>query len=201
MERISALDKGQKRTLCEELEGRLRSRTGGLLETHTETERVRRENRKYCFCGSGGEDEHDAKIDGKVIFMHRTVFEFLSNEKSWDLDCLRPPEGLEAASELSLVGLYLAMMSTPYDSDQAARVLRDGLEWGAQSDLQNPESKTNIFWVIQPFIDTLKPDFQSDDGMLGRIAKANNSSSVVVDLAVEAGAINFVKSHTNILQK
>ncbi|OTB15848.1 hypothetical protein K445DRAFT_44342, partial [Daldinia sp. EC12] len=181
MERISALDKGQKRTLCEELEGRLRSRTGGLLETHT--------------------DEHDAKIDGKVIFMHRTVFEFLSNDKSWDLDCLRPPEGLEAASELSLVGLYLAMMSTPYDSDQAARFLRDGLEWGGQSDLQYPESKTNIFWVIQPFIDTLKPDLQSDDGMLGRIAKANKSSSVVVDLAVESGAINFVKSHTNISQK
>ncbi|KAI1480125.1 prion-inhibition and propagation-domain-containing protein [Daldinia eschscholtzii] len=201
MERISALDKGQKRTLCEELEGRLRSRTGGLLETHTGTERVRRENRKYCFCGSRDEDEHDAKIDGKVIFMHRTVFEFLSNDKSWDLDCLRPPEGLEAASELSLVGLYLAMMSTPYDSDQAARFLRDGLEWGAQSDLQYPESKTNIFWVIQPFIDTLKPDLQSDDGMLGRIAKANKSSSVVVDLAVESGAINFVKSHTNISQK
>ncbi|KAI0850613.1 prion-inhibition and propagation-domain-containing protein [Daldinia vernicosa] len=195
MERIPKLSKGQKRTLCEELEGRLRSRTGGLLETYWGASRVRRENRKHCFCGSWGEEEHDVKIDARVIFMHRTVFEFLSNEKSWDLECLRPPDGLQAASELSLIGLYSSMMSIPYDSAQATRFLRDGFEWGAQSDIQNPENKTNIFWVIQPFIDTLKSDPQNDDDMLGRIAEANESSSVVIDLAVEAGAINFLKSH------
>ncbi|KAI8962922.1 prion-inhibition and propagation-domain-containing protein [Daldinia sp. FL1419] len=190
MERIPTMEKG-----------RLRSRTGGLLETHWGASRARRENRKHCFCGAWGEDEHDVKIDARVIFMHRTVFEFLSNEKSWDLECLRPPDGLQAASELSLIGLYSAMMSTSYDSAQATRFLRDGFEWGAQSDLQNPESKTNIFWIVQPFIDSLKSDPQSDDDMLGRIAKANESSMVVVDLAVEAGAINFIKSHAPFLQE
>ncbi|KAF3059765.1 Heterokaryon incompatibility protein s [Daldinia childiae] len=182
MERIPTLERSQKRTLCEELEGRLRSRTGGLLETNW------------------SEEEHDTKIDGRVIFMHRTVFEFLSNEKSWDLECLRPPNGLQAASELSRIGLYLAMASIPYNSTQATSFLCDGFYWGAQSDSQHPESKNNIFWVIQPFIDTLKPDPQNEDDMLGRIAEANKLSSVIVDLAVEAGAINFVKSNASSLQ-
>ncbi|KAI1467651.1 uncharacterized protein F4812DRAFT_430367 [Daldinia caldariorum] len=200
VERISALSRGQKRTLCEELEGRLRSRTGGLLETHWEAGGICLQDGKYCFCGSKSGGDHDTKIDAKVVFMHRSVFEFLSNEKSWDLECLRPPEGLQPASELSLIGLYLTMTSTPYYSYQATLFLQDGLHWGGQFDSQYPESKSNIFWVIQPFIDSLKLNFQREHNMLGRIARGGESSSVVVDLAAEVGAINYVKTHISFPQ-
>lgn len=81
LEHISNLAMEQKHMLCEELEGRLRSRTGGLLEACWN-------RRYYCFCKAKDGEQHDNKIDGSLEFMHRTVVEFLSNEKIWDLECL-----------------------------------------------------------------------------------------------------------------
>ncbi|KAI1804865.1 hypothetical protein F4811DRAFT_570657 [Daldinia bambusicola] len=207
MEQIPTLSSDQKRTLCEELEGRLRSRTGGLLEANRGEGFAHEGDLEYSFCNSSDAYNHDGKIDAKVVFMHRTVFEFLCNEKSWDLECLRPPEGLEPASELSVISLYSAMISIPIDSDQTSQFLSDGLCWGAQSDIQYPESKSNIFWVMQPFIDSLKLNSQENnyiewgcDSMVDRILRGGESSSVVVDLAVEAGAISYFKNHISFPQ-
>ncbi|RSL66493.1 hypothetical protein CEP54_003654 [Fusarium duplospermum] len=75
-----ALEDEEKQDLCSELEGRLRSRCGGLLELAAGI--------KFCLCTSP-HGRHDPRIDARVVFMHRTVFEFLSNEAVWEFECLR----------------------------------------------------------------------------------------------------------------
>ncbi|KAI1456385.1 prion-inhibition and propagation-domain-containing protein [Annulohypoxylon moriforme] len=185
-EQISTLTTEQKRRLCEELEGRLRSRTGGLLET----------------CWSVRKECHDAKIDGRVEFMHRTVFEFLSNEKSWNLECFQPPNGFQVATDLSLICLYSATASLPGGDPQANRFLRDGFQWGAQADRQDSKGRENIFYVLSPFLKYISSKDSIGDDMLSRIIismRRYNDASVVprtvLLLAVEAGAVNFVKGH------
>ncbi|KAJ4199010.1 hypothetical protein NW767_008594 [Fusarium falciforme] len=80
---IEVWSEEKKVSLCKRLEGRLRSHCGGLLEI------VKRRTTdfkpKFCFCGP----EHDDWINMEVGFMHRTVFEFLRDERVWKLHCLR----------------------------------------------------------------------------------------------------------------
>lgn len=81
------LDTGDKREFCEELDGRLRSRCGGLLELAKPRPRS---SNHHCICG---ETPHDPWPDVKVVFMHRTVFEFLCNDNVWKLEALKTKDG------------------------------------------------------------------------------------------------------------
>jgi hypothetical protein len=97
---IKPLTEEAKYELRVELEGRLRSRTGGLLE-------LQKPNT------AGTAPQHQAKlntyIDANILFMHRTVYEFLNNEEAWKLNCLKISDKmLNAATALSLYGLYLS---------------------------------------------------------------------------------------------
>ncbi|KAK5661107.1 hypothetical protein OQA88_10997 [Cercophora sp. LCS_1] len=74
------LDLAQRRTKCLVMEGRLRSRCCGLLEVILKS--------AGCLCGFHDE-KHDLFVDSHVAFIHRTVFEFLSQPGIWDLSCLR----------------------------------------------------------------------------------------------------------------
>ncbi|KAI1214247.1 prion-inhibition and propagation-domain-containing protein [Annulohypoxylon truncatum] len=196
IEQISTLSAEQKHRLCEELEGRLRSRTGGLLETYWS---LKSSCTQYCFCGAKGKEDHDGKIDGRVEFMHRTVLEFLSNERAWDLECLQPPSGLQVGTELSLISLYSAIASLPGGDPQAIRFLRDGFQWGAQADLEDPNGGKNIFYVIRPFINHLSSNYSLENDMIPRIvlaaARPLDANRISLLLAAEAGAVNFVRGH------
>ncbi|KAI1090901.1 prion-inhibition and propagation-domain-containing protein [Rostrohypoxylon terebratum] len=132
---ISTLTKEQRHRLCEELEGRLRSRTGGLLEIH----------------------------------------------------------GCQKC-------LYSATTSLLERDPQATPFLDDGFYWGVQADLQYPEGRENIFYVLEPFISYLQSKSSSPhNGMLFRIiqyARINpDANTISLLLAAEAGAINVVRSH------
>ena len=111
----------ERLTRCELLEGRLRSRVGGLLElsygvgiclcavdsgdatepgiaSEEESEKEYRANLKSHAYGTDSDTEHtvethDGAIDGTVVFMHRSVFEFLSTASIRSLDCLTIPGG------------------------------------------------------------------------------------------------------------
>ncbi|KAI0380623.1 prion-inhibition and propagation-domain-containing protein [Hypomontagnella monticulosa] len=211
--KLSKLTADQKLRLCEGLEGRLRSRTGGLLEIKRRVvglhhNSIISSNDPDCFCDGKKTKKHahNDMIDSTVEFMHRTVFEFLGNEQAWDLECLLPPEGFQVDTELSLIGLYSAMMTPPKREAQAYRYFREGLRWGMQSDLNDLAGRRNIFWVMQPLIGHI-PSSEHDDGTapaLSIIIKANSlcigatpypSSHVALALAVEAGAINFVRGY------
>lgn len=78
------LSEQMKRDKCEALEGRLRSRCCGLLEIQTHI--------GDCFFCKGNripDCNHDIIFDSVVVFMHRTVYDFLSQSGVWELDCLQ----------------------------------------------------------------------------------------------------------------
>ncbi|RAR02635.1 hypothetical protein DDE82_005723 [Stemphylium lycopersici] len=83
---------------CRLLEGRLRSRCRVLLEVEGDISDIELENR--------------ASLESQtVMFMHRTVFEFLSQPNTWELPCLRIQdknfEPIVIASYMSSYILYV----------------------------------------------------------------------------------------------
>ncbi|KAJ4365171.1 hypothetical protein N0V83_008789 [Neocucurbitaria cava] len=102
LEAVYTLTGSQKRLLCEELAGRLRSRCGGLLELSRKKDPV--------LYQEGDTLEHHNLVNSVVMFMHRSVFEFLSGDDIWTMECLQTPDDFEAFSELSLLGLYSTLL-------------------------------------------------------------------------------------------
>ncbi|KAJ3469555.1 hypothetical protein MRS44_003620 [Fusarium solani] len=216
---IEVLSKENKITLCRRLEGRLRSHCGGLLEVIKQrTPNIRRKRRttdirgKFCFCGP----VHDDWIDAKVWFMHRTVFEFLRDEKVWELDCLKVEAGnkFDAATDLSVGRLHLAMQILPgpsHSGDQALSCLQDGVRWGSKADRDAPLSRENIFWKMMPFLDLLhargfaETSFFTRHCSLSKLAGAHPEhrvgrfSHATLALAADAGAVNYLKKHPCLL--
>lgn len=195
----------EKRDSCEELVGRLRSRCGGLLEL-TQRRNLRvgfLDRHKPCFCSASKGSHHDPIVDGKVEFMHRTVFEFLDQEGVWEFDCLQmSPNHSSIASELSLYGLFLAMQCLCLEDGRRARLyLWQGLDWGVRADDWDPKARDHIFWKMQSFLDTLfgvnvtLPILNSLAQMDFHSRGNEYFSHATLMLAIEAGAINYVKAH------
>ncbi|KAF5537201.1 hypothetical protein FNAPI_11487 [Fusarium napiforme] len=122
---IGDLSLQDKIDLCTVLEGRLRSRCGGLLETQP----------------TG--DENGQLVGGVVVFMHRTVFEYLGNESVWERGCLSTdPQGPSIATSLSIRDLYHMILRTAeLDEGKSERfearvisALRSGLFWTQKGD-------------------------------------------------------------------
>ncbi|VUC20532.1 unnamed protein product [Clonostachys rosea] len=104
----------EKDANCNRIEGRLRSRCGGLLE-------VRRSHslpQRFCFCGQvsfGGFHKcHETfAADSVIIFMHRSVFDFLDMKETWELDCLDlgAEHEFDAQAAVGCLSLHLAHCS------------------------------------------------------------------------------------------
>lgn len=200
-----SLDKRDMRRLCDHLAGRLRSRCGGLLELTPRN--ATGSNVSHCFCGALPEHDHDSQVDGRVDFMHRTVYEFLSQEDIWELPCLQMQvEDSDCTANLSLLGVSLARLSLstgkdlPLREEQASHFLRDGIQWGAKSDRARPFDRRNIFWRLQAFLDQLT-GLELALPLFLQLVKVHKhgctpaSSHAALVLALEAGAVNYVKSH------
>ncbi|KAI8677520.1 hypothetical protein NCS56_00642200 [Fusarium sp. Ph1] len=207
---IEVWSEEKKVRLCRRLEGRLRSHCGGLLEVVKR--RIRRIEQKFCFCGP----IHDDWVDMEVGFMHRTVFEFLGDRRVWKLDCLRMEADSEfdAATDLSLIGLHLAMQSLHEHSPryaQALEYLRDGVRWGSKADRDHPLSREKIFWKMMPFLDLLhtrgfaETRFSVWTYSLFKLARAHAEhrmgrfSHATLALVADAGAVNYLKEHPCLL--
>ncbi|KAF4460941.1 small s [Fusarium albosuccineum] len=208
-----SLNNSNMRQLCEDLAGRLRSRCGGLLELTPRS--IMGTNVHYCFCGAQRDYDHDCYIDGKVDFMHRTVYEFLSLDQTWELPCLQVPEQESGYStSLSLIGLLLASVSLSRGNEfkcyerreeQAGQFFRDGIQWGSKSDLSHPFERRNIFWRLQPFLQQLvkleltHPFFLQLATIHEHAASPTLSHAPLV-LALESDAFNYVKAHPELLK-
>ncbi|EWG35847.1 hypothetical protein FVEG_00047 [Fusarium verticillioides 7600] len=191
---IEPLDSEDKLEICEELVGRLRSRCWGLLE----------------FAISKGATSGDAIKEAKVMFMHRTVFEFLSDDDSWKLDCLQIKDAeFESATALSLYGVHMAVQKHCEGNQVAAMDLfKEGLWWGAEAYKQRPTDSNNCLFHLSPFVSLLS-EWRGSCLTFKRLAKASNSGKesnppytnncppIALLLAVEAGAMNFVKTHSS----
>lgn len=199
--RIEALTSDEMRDLCEDLEGRLRSRCGGLLEFKMGDLKL---NSSYCLCGAWLGAKHDSSIDSRVVFMHRAVFEFLSDETVWEMECLQTPKDrFNVPTALSLYGLHLAMQSLnlqPPLEDQASYFLSEGLQWGVQSDMEMRDDPGIFFINLQTILYTLE-GAELSESSLRRLSMANRhgnsplGSHVSLLLAIEAGAVNYVRRH------
>ncbi|KAI8721385.1 hypothetical protein NCS52_00586000 [Fusarium sp. LHS14.1] len=204
---IEVWSEEKKVELCNRLEGRLRSHCGGLLEIVKEPYNPYTViHPKCCFCGP----IHHEWVDKEVSFMHRTVFEFLKDERVWELDCLRMEANskFDAAADLSLIKLHLAMQSLHEQSPreaQALSFLRDGLRWGVKADCEAPLNRENIFWKMASFLDLLHVRGFAKRGTtrslhLFELATAHHDrmdqfSYATLAVAAEAGAVNYLKEH------
>ncbi|KAH6847636.1 prion-inhibition and propagation-domain-containing protein [Chaetomium sp. MPI-CAGE-AT-0009] len=207
------LDLQDKRDLCEELDGRLRSRCGGLLEIVQRADiKIRFDRPRACLCGASapaGQD-HDPLVDGKVEFMHRTVFEFLDNQETWDLDnTLREAKDMpDITDAMSLYGLLLAAQCLGLQEERCTGwYLWQGLCWGRESDRnQDPgdRGRPSIFWRMRPFLDQVlesqkASQFLSDLALMHSHSRDSDYfSHATLILAVEIGAVNYARSHPDL---
>ncbi|KAG5751028.1 hypothetical protein H9Q70_006306 [Fusarium xylarioides] len=98
---ILASDKGN-RTKCEVMEGRLRSRCCGLLEVEKHS------LGQGGFCACTDDDKHDEMVDSGVIFMHRTVYDFLSIPHIWEQELMHIDDtAFNSHATLSLLWIRL----------------------------------------------------------------------------------------------
>ena len=215
--------------LCGEIDGRLRSRCAGLLELAKRT----RWSRGWGSCLCDAEDwvtgavpppadiarlpgtpVHNAIIEARVTFMHRTVFEFLNQAGIWR----REPWGIkdsrfDVATSRSLGSLYLAVQShrarQTGEQEQLFHFLREGASWGVHADRSFPASRDNFFWKVHQLLDRLeKVAWDSVDGTwtkyLLRLVHAHTHdrqgphSHATLVLAIEFGAVNYIRSHPSL---
>ena len=85
---------------------------------------------------------------------------------------------------------------------QAVSFLCDGLRWGVEADHHDPDAQSNIFWVMQPLLDSMSfPDYVEAFPLLRDPSDINENhqgiahSHVALILAIETGAINYVQQH------
>ncbi|ENH62238.1 hypothetical protein FOC1_g10015205 [Fusarium oxysporum f. sp. cubense race 1] len=156
---IAGLSWQDKIDLCTVLEGRLRSRCGGLLETQP------------------AGNKNGQLVGGVVVFMHRTVFEYLSNESVWEQDCLRTdPYGPAVATGLSMRDLYhMILHVAELDKEgksqrieaQVISALRSGLFWTQRGDA------IGFFEQLPHFLSGLVAcKYEPKDPVLSALAKA-----------------------------
>ncbi|PNP73605.1 hypothetical protein FNYG_13057 [Fusarium nygamai] len=195
---VRTLEANRKRDLCEELEGRLRSRCGGLLELSPANPRLRHS----CVCGKPEEADHDSLVDAAVVFMHRTVFDFLNNEDVWDLEYLQVPDDrFSTTTALALYHLHVASQPNQHiqKSDTTLRFwqgLRQNLLYN------DPKHDTSLFFAnLQSLVD-LPMNHGLGYTTLDRPAWGIQwqrtcplCPSIPLLLAVEAEAIEHVAAH------
>ena len=192
----------EKQEACIDLEGRLRSRCGGLLEVTGfgySPHRLRSmtvENREYMYA--------------QVQFMNRTVFEFLNIKETWDLECLRvPPDDIfDVNTALSLYGLHLAIESlhSVWPSErQASSFLWQGLRWAILADAQSRGDSGIFFANLPEFLCSpeLPKAAQQDESLEQLSLKATKLVThpiwhLPLLVAIEAGAINYVRTHPDL---
>ncbi|PVH77117.1 hypothetical protein DL98DRAFT_657021 [Cadophora sp. DSE1049] len=188
-------DIADREDMCLTLKRRLLSRCGGLLELVDG-------HHPHCFCNT---TPHNPHIHREVRFMHRTVFEFLNMEQTWELECLKTLQGddFDASTALSLYVLHLAlesMHSTPCRTNQTSSYLWEGLRWAALADTL-PRGKSEKFLDSMPFflLDAKFENTASKDPALRRLYERSFKADMepgclpITQIAVEAGAVNYVR--------
>ena len=218
---LRALSLGEKRMKCKMLEARMRSRCCGLLEVH----RTKGRNQR-CFCGhismpigrsfrDGIHQYHNAKkmdglVDSMIEFMHRSVFEFLSNPEVWELECLQiPADSFDANGVLSRMNLHLAYVSATdgteaVDTLQINELTREALLCAKYADEAFSEATPSILYSFsQMTFDLIKilckeADFANNYPFFAEIKKHVRASKkadaqLALVLAVELGMVSMVE--------
>ncbi|KAH7019739.1 prion-inhibition and propagation-domain-containing protein [Ilyonectria destructans] len=165
----------QECAIWERVEGRLRSRCGGLLEVRRVSKPI--EDRASI---------KDLTMDSTVEFMHRTVFEFLDNPEIWNLDYLRiHDERFNANAAL------LKRDSSWPDS------MADALLCARLADEENPHLSFSLLERMAIVIhdEELRALLREDSMRPSELIGQYGLDSFLLALGVEANMVKYVSHH------
>ncbi|KAI9164097.1 hypothetical protein HJFPF1_05733 [Paramyrothecium foliicola] len=187
---LKTLSHAQQLSVCTPMEGRLRSRCGGLLELRMRSEPLG----EGCFCNL---QSHDPLVHSTVDFMHRTVFEFLDRPEIWSTASLRIRDSsFNANAALAIMNfqicrLFLQRKTVPDG------FLADGIQCAQLADSESSDSGFAILPKLQELISVMwKHDKRLTSAYLaaqknGRDLGTEDARSLLV--AVESGMFNCVR--------
>ena len=207
----------ERRAKCEFLEGRLRSRCGGLLELHgLEPEKLSGISRfpdlkSKCLCGSGENlmEDHDSIVDSEVGFMHRSVYEFLDREETWSLECLRfGDEDFDPMTGLSCISMHLGRTCVWNFKGRCKQVIhhvRDLWQFASYANWErSPDRILPVVLALEDLL-TLSPKGNVPPGRI--VQQQCDESCVlspaqfVIQLSVEASLPEVVEAYRSKSQK
>ena len=189
---VRILEVATKHDLIVALEGRLRSRCGGLLELSCKG----LEDREAS-------ESHNFYMDMKIMFMHRTVFEFLSNETVWKLPCLQMPgDGFDVSTALSFYGVHIAtqtfLMEPSEERDHLIlNYLWDGIRWTIQGATACSENVDIIFTSLHVFLDELKATNWKEPSTVAHTTPILSTDSYPKSSSVTETQVNHIERRLN----
>jgi nucleoside phosphorylase len=188
----------EKDANCNRIEGRLRSRCGGLLE-------LRRSNRlpqRFCFCGQfnfGGYNTcHEGfDADSVIIFMHRSVFDFLDMEQTWELDCLDlgAEHEFDAQAAVGCLSLHLAHCSANQNnnSHSPSQCIEHIYDAWRRVLWANWKTGTQIIHVVAALVDVLRMAQSARRWASDYPWGDFPPEKIILRLAVEAGMLDLIE--------
>ncbi|RYP57756.1 hypothetical protein DL770_010591 [Monosporascus sp. CRB-9-2] len=190
------LSDAEKRAKCQFLEGRLRSRCCGLLEIS----RPCVETVEYdCFCNAAGlPDTHNWLIDSHVQFMHRTVFNFLSQPGVWDIKCLgvQDPD-FDADSVLSWVFVELLGVCGQRRNNDNWKYLRHALVHALRADSLAPRAMVPVLSRLDRILQNMLRDKPASLPFTSELSDLLNEFRNHIPFgllfAIETGMVNYVR--------
>ncbi|RYO80686.1 hypothetical protein DL766_000327 [Monosporascus sp. MC13-8B] len=189
------LSDAEKRAKCQFLEGRLRSRCCGLLEIS----RPCAESVEYdCFCNADGLfDTHNWLIDSRIQFMHRTVFDFLSQPGVWDIKYLQVQDpDFDADSVLSWVFMELLALCGQRRNTDNWKYLKHALVHALRADSLAPRAIVPVLSRLDQILQNILRDRPAS------LPFASELSDPLYDFrnhfpfalfAAETGMVNYVR--------
>lgn len=188
----------EKETNCNRIEGRLRSRCGGLLE-------LRRSNRlpqRFCFCGQfnfGGYNtcHEDFDTDSVIVFMHRSVFDFLDMEETWELDCLDlgAEHEFDEQAAVGCLSLHLAHCSANQNNNShfPSQCIEHIYDAWRRALWANWKTGTQIMRVVAAFVDVLRMAQSARRWASDYPWGDFPPEKIMLRLAVEAGMLDLIE--------
>lgn len=188
-ERLTAKFRESK---CRQIEGRLRSRSCGLLElSRGSVDSTLFED--YCYCGylCGLRSRvHSRLVDSSVEFIHRTVLEYLNLPGTWQQDCLQiHDEDFDANAALASLSLILFQVQYLDGLRQESQqLLQTSLKYLRATEKSRPEIAFHMASAAESLYLSLESPSLPENGSHGK--------QIFLGLATEAGLVRFLQSRS-----
>ncbi|KAJ9615278.1 hypothetical protein H2200_001353 [Cladophialophora chaetospira] len=188
---VKGLSQEERQLKCKMLDGKLRSRTLGLLELRPRWYTDISESDCECLCSPDLEVEnHDPLVHSVVDFMHLTVFEFLRTPGVLNLEIFDPEdETFDAHQVLSYVSLNMLELSGPKYSIDSAVYFEETMSYLRQASTLGPQERLQILSGIVKQFDSLR---RASDTI------SNERFHVGIFLAVETGMVDVVQNYVKL---
>lgn len=172
---------------CSNITGRLRSRTGGLLELDSRRPCKDEHGRPLC-----EQLNHEACFAEEAVlaFMHKTVFDFLNERHTWSLDCLNISDArFDPDTAISLC-LAPGPLLGDHGIHNTVRNLLPALFWSARADAAKESLREHILWQLLKY-----PASALADRLITNHPPATFLSHLATSLAAEHQVLGFLRNN------